>query len=72
MQNVVSLLIVTFAFLIDLASGEGFEPSFSDSKSGVLPVRRPRKKLVDHARFERATSTFARLRSDSVELMVRK
>ena len=41
-----------------------------DSKSGVLPIRR-RSKLAGLARFERATSTFARSRSDSAELQAR-
>ena len=30
---------------IKLASGKGFEPLFLDSKSSVLPIGRPRKKL---------------------------
>ena len=39
---------------------------------GPLPVTQSRNNLVDLARFERATSTFAESRSHSAELQVRE
>ena len=54
-----------------MASGEGFEPPPPGSEPGILPVRRSRN-TKDPARFERAPSSFASLRSHSAELRVRR